>query len=178
MPELANARHELFAQELAKGAKVGAAYVAAGFKAHPSNPSYLAKNKLVVARISELLAGRAKIDAEASHIAAEALAIDKQWIMGRLKENAERALQAVPVMVEGEPTGEYRYEGSVANRALELLGKELGMFIEKSEVRTGPLSVLDEMSHDELSRIAAAIDAERTERPRSVGGPAPSSKPH
>jgi hypothetical protein len=34
---------------------------------------------------------------------------------------------------EGRPTGEYRYGGNVANRALELLGKELGMFIDRSE---------------------------------------------
>src|SRR5438876_4609487 len=49
-------------------------------------------------------------------------------------------MQHQPVTgANGEATGEYRYEGSVANRALELLGKELGMFISRSEVRTGPL---------------------------------------
>lgn len=35
---------------------------------------------------------------------------------------------------EGKPTGEYKYNGSVANRALELLGKERGMFIDRKEV--------------------------------------------
>jgi hypothetical protein len=33
-------------------------------------------------------------------------------------ENVERAMQAQPVLdAKGVPTGEYRYEGSVANRA-------------------------------------------------------------
>jgi hypothetical protein len=34
----------------------------------------------------------------------------------------------------GKPTGEYRYDGKVANRALELLGKQQGMFIDRHEV--------------------------------------------
>jgi phage terminase small subunit len=50
-------------------------------------------------------------------------------------ENAERALQHIPVLDRhGKPTGEYRYDGSVANRALELLGKQQGMFIDRHEV--------------------------------------------
>ena len=41
----------------------------------------------------------------------------------------------VPVLDrDGKPTGEYRYDGSVANRALELLGKQQGMFIDRHEV--------------------------------------------
>ena len=50
-------------------------------------------------------------------------------------ENAERALQHVAVLDRaGKPTGEYRYDGNVANRALELLGKQQGMFIDRHEV--------------------------------------------
>ena len=56
--------------------------------------------------------------------------------MSRLVENAERALQRVPVTNEDGTVVEYHYEGSVANRALELLGKELGMFIDRKEIRT------------------------------------------
>jgi hypothetical protein len=35
---------------------------------------------------------------------------------------------------ERKLTGEYRYDGNVANRALELLGKQQGMFIDRHEV--------------------------------------------
>ena len=53
------------------------------------------------------------------------------WVVTRLKENVERSMQAEPVYdAEGEPTGEYRYNGNVANKALELLGKYLGMFLD------------------------------------------------
>jgi hypothetical protein len=47
----------------------------------------------------------------------------QEWVLTRLMENAERALQHVAVLdKERKPTGEYRYDGSVANRALELAG--------------------------------------------------------
>jgi hypothetical protein len=57
-------------------------------------------------------------------------------MIDRLVENVERAMQAEPVRRkvgdrEEEVPGEYVYNGSVANKALELLGKELGMFIDR-----------------------------------------------
>ena len=48
---------------------------------------------------------------------------------------------------EGTETGEYRYEGSVANRALELLGKEFGMFVDRSEMK----AVISDVSDKPLS---------------------------
>ena len=32
---------------------------------------------------------------------------------------------------DGKPTGEYQYQGNVANKALELLGRHLGMFVDR-----------------------------------------------
>jgi hypothetical protein len=56
-----------------------------------------------------------------------------------LCSDVERAMQAEPVRRkfgdrEEEVPGEYVYNGSVAKKALELLGKELGMFIVRNEV--------------------------------------------
>ncbi len=59
--------------------------------------------------------------------------VTREWVLERLAENVRRAMQIEPVTLRGQPTGEFRHEGSVANRALELLGKELGLFVEKSE---------------------------------------------
>ena len=55
-------------------------------------------------------------------------------------------MQAQAVLdAKGNPTGEYTYNGSVANRALELLGKEQGMFVERKEVGgPGAFSELNE----------------------------------
>ena len=70
-----------------------------------------------------------------------------------LRENVERAMQAEPVRRktgdgEEEVPGEFVYNGSVANKALELLGKELGMFIDRKEV--GGPNEFDRMSDEEL----------------------------
>ena len=61
--------------------------------------------------------------------------ITVEWVRDKLVEVAERCLQEKPVLENGEPTGEYRFEHNGANRSLELLGKHLGMFIEKQEVK-------------------------------------------
>ena len=46
-------------------------------------------------------------------------------MLENLRLNAERALQQRPVLdKDGKETGEYKYDGAVANRALELIGKE------------------------------------------------------
>jgi hypothetical protein len=59
--------------------------------------------------------------------------VTRAWVLERLVENVKRAMQIEEVKLRGVPTGEYRYEGSVANRALELIGKELGLFVDRSE---------------------------------------------
>ena len=65
--------------------------------------------------------------------------------MARLVETAERALQAVPVTDrKGEPTGEFTYQGSVALRALELLGRELGMFSDRKDTGEGGVEALSD----------------------------------
>ena len=74
-------------------------------------------------------------------------------------ENVEKAMQAVPVLDnQGNPTGVYKYEGSVANRALELIGKEYGMFIDRKEI--GGAGAFDHLDDDELSRTIEALAEE------------------
>ena len=61
--------------------------------------------------------------------AAEKAGIDAAWVTKRLVENVGRAMQAVEVMnAEGNRTGVYTYQGAVSNKALELLGRNRGMF--------------------------------------------------
>ena len=70
---------------------------------------------------------------EAQEARSERTELTQDWVLSRLVENTQRAMQAEPVRDrEGNPTGEYTYAGAVANKALELLGKHLGMFADRN----------------------------------------------
>ncbi len=134
MPALGNARHERFAQELAKGKSATEAYEVAGYRPNSGNAATLKADQSISTRVAELIEEQSEIARAATGMAAERLSIDREWVLGQLVENANRAMQAVAVKSnDGATTGEFKYEGSVANRALELIGKELGMFIDRSE---------------------------------------------
>lgn len=128
MPVLDNARHERFAQEVAKGKSAAEAYQAAGYNADDKSAETagprLLRNVQVQARVDEIL-GRAAARVE----------IDRAWVLDRLVQNVERAMQVEEVKdPKGGGTGEFRYEGNVANKALELIGKELSMFKLQTEL--------------------------------------------
>ena len=140
MPELKNQRHELFAQGLAGGKSADEAYEAAGYKQNRHNASRLKTKEHITIRVAEIQ-GKA----------AERVEIDRAWVLERLVENVERSMQAAAVKnAEGEAIGEYAYQGNVANKALELLGKEIGMFVDRKEVRTGKLDAIEDDQLDDL----------------------------
>jgi phage terminase small subunit len=133
MPALENPKHERFAQELAKGLAADKAYEAAGFKPNRGNAATLKQKESISKRVAELLAEREAIHAQATAEAIKAAALTKEWVIETLMENVQRAMQAIEVKrSDGTGTGEYQYQGSVANKALELLGKELGMFVDRA----------------------------------------------
>lgn len=83
------------------------------------------------------------------------------YVEEKLVENVERSMQAVEVLDnKGLPTGVWRYEGSIANRSLELLGKQVGMFSDKLELTGsggGPVAVEIAVPDAEAIRAGAAI---------------------
>ena len=67
--------------------------------------------------------------------------VDAQYVIDGLRENYARAMQMEPVTDrKGIETGEYVYAGAVANRSLELLGKHLGMFVDRVD-HTGEITI-------------------------------------
>jgi hypothetical protein len=163
------AKHEKFAQFLADGLPQGEAYVKAGFKAKtPGNArasasQLLKKNCNILQRVADILDSRVKADRQATAKAVEATGTGKEWVLEQLRENVVIAKAAVPVLnSKGEPTGEYQTNLNAANRALELIGKEQGMFNDRARDSTPP-SPLDELSAEELlafrDTVAKALDA-------------------
>ena len=66
---------------------------------------------------------------------AERTNIESDWVVAKLVENVERAMCNRAVLdKDGEPSGEYVYDGQVANNALKLLGEHLRMFPNKYNI--------------------------------------------
>lgn len=108
MPALANPRHERFAQELAKGKSATEAYAEAGYEESRSAASRLSSNVNVQARVAEL-----------QERAAANVVISREWVLEQLVDNAKLAKAAGDI--------------APSNQALNLIGKELGMFVERTE---------------------------------------------
>lgn len=93
-----------------------------------SEASRLTKNPNIYTRIEELQKERA-----------EGLKIDATYVLENLLTVSQRCQQAEPVKVwnyetkQLEETGEYVFDSNGANKALELIGKHLGMFKDKVE---------------------------------------------
>jgi phage terminase small subunit len=142
MPILKNPRHELFAQYMALGKKATEAYATAGFspgkngdnsRGAAQSASRLLRNAAVSARINEL-------SLQVQRSRSTKAWLDREFVIENLKRNLERAMQAEPVCdSDGNLMGEYRYNGTVANRSLELLGREIGMFVERTMQVKDPL---------------------------------------
>src|SRR5205809_7905500 len=120
MGMLGNPRHERFAQLIAQGKSGAVAYREAGFNATTSaavNANRLMKSAKVRTRIDEMMADRQQRDEKANERAIEKSAISKAWVLENLRLNVERALQQRSVLdKDGKETGEYKYDGAVANR--------------------------------------------------------------
>ncbi len=155
MPALANVRHERFARELSGGKTASEAYELAGFKASRPNASRLQHQENIRQRVAELHAQGAEIAQKATEKAAERLSVDREWVMARLKDNAVSAAA--------------KEDYGPSNRAIELLGKEIGMFIDRKEVRTGALDGLDARQRDQL-RDALQRELDRRDAATGAAG--------
>jgi phage terminase small subunit len=114
MPILSNPRHERFAQELANGVSATEAYERAGFTRNRVSAHRLKQKPNIGERVGDLLKQREHINVQATAKAIEKAALTKEWVIARLMSYAKCA-----------------DKDAASVRALELLGKELGMFVER-----------------------------------------------
>jgi hypothetical protein len=121
MPVLRNARYEAFCQALAAGKSAGKAYVFSGFAASYANASRLQRTDIIRRRVNEILDQKQRAADRAVASAAARVGIDQEWVLRNLKLNALMSMRAG--------------DRSAAARSLELLGKHVGLFIEKKELQ-------------------------------------------
>jgi len=125
MAALENLKHERFAHEYVIDYNMTKAAIRAGYseKSASTQACKMLKKGNILARVKELQCEQV-----------ERLCITADLVMLRLMGVVDKSMQAEPVMrfdfatktmVE---TGEYTFDSRGANRALELLGKHVGMF--------------------------------------------------
>lgn len=154
MTALTNPRYERFAREVAKGTAIGAAYVLAGYRAHPANPTRLRTRREVNERIREILTEQTEIQERALQQAIDETSVTKSVVLRMLIEDRLLARQ--------------KGQAAAAIRAAELLGKQLGMFIERREQGgPGDFAHLSDAELDEelMTRLTArGLTAEQARR--------------
>jgi len=124
MPVLSNAKHERFAQELAKGKSQADAYATAGYKPSEPNASRLTRNDKVAARVAEILGRGAK----RAEVTVESLMAEADEIRLAAFEAAQYA---------------------AANGALTLKAKLSGKLVDRQEI--GKPGDFERMSEHDLA---------------------------
>lgn len=83
------------------------------------------------------------------------LELTQDWVLNRLKDVSDRSMQAVPVMrfdpveramvqvKDDEGRDVWQYDSNGVNKATELIGKHLGMFVNKIDMTTKGESLND-----------------------------------
>ena len=134
MSALRNPRHEQFAQLIAAGKTPAEAYVLVGYAektAYTCGPRLL-KQASVGARVAEL-----------QHTVAVAtvtrMSLSREFVLRELMDNALQAKK--------------NQEWPASNRALELLGKELGMFNHPELAWDGDLATLTDQQLERITEL-------------------------
>lgn len=106
------------------------------------------KNETVQANASRLMADSKVIArvAELRKPVIEKLQLTKEWVLNELVEIVRMGKSTELELTnneDGEPvTAEVKQNLAAANKALELIGKELAMFVDRKEIRTGDLEAM------------------------------------
>ena len=149
---LHNTRYETFARKVAIEKQTNSqAYKSAGFKTKnvstaASAGAALRRRMDVTNRITALLEREIERDLKT-----------REWVDDKLKENVDRCMKRIPVTDErGQKLGVWRYDARNAITALQLMGKDRGMFVEKLEI-TGIEAELQGKSAEQIIEMVEAV---------------------
>ena len=163
MPAFTDPRWEAACQARAAGTEIGASYLAGGFRGKPAIATRFFQREDIRTRIAEIQSERYAQERIATAAATKKLALTKEWVLERLAYNAEQSLRGRPIRdKDGKITSYGKPNENAANRALELIGNTLGMFIQRHEI--GQPGDFQRMSDDEL-------DSALAEQARALGLP-------
>jgi len=146
MPELKNQRHEMFCREYVGRAAFCAAEAArqAGYSERTAREQgyRLLGRRDIQERIAKLLIARRA-----------SATINDEFVLDHLREIVHRCMQAIPVLDrDGNRTGSWSFNAPGANKALELLGRHLGLWNDKLS-----LQVTEAKARELLVKAAGVI---------------------
>jgi hypothetical protein len=139
VPALPNQRQEQFAVLVAQGVSQTEAARQVGYKTPSVDASRNMDKPKIRARIEEL---RPLVDQQIVERIADVVVPTREYVLGELRQVAERAKAA--------------NDRGALLRALELMGKEIGMFVQRTMTLESPLQGL---SADQLLQLLAFTDA-------------------
>lgn len=135
MPVLKNAKHEAFAQGLAKGKTVDQAYIDAGFSANRGNAARLNAKESVRARVEEI---QSRVAAKSEWSAAERIAMLQKIAAANAKTDPRVTVSAIAET--NKMTGAYapvKQEIDLRTSYTDLSDDELAETIKKLMQRAG-----------------------------------------
>ncbi len=154
---LASAQRERFCQAIVGGMKGADAHKHAGYVAKHGTRRCDQASKLK--RVTEVRLRILALQAEVAAQTVESVAWSQGQVMTELKVNVDSARKGYPIIArDGSHSGLYRPDFAAVNRALELYGKQLGMFKETRLVGSAEDRALDAMNDEEVKIIQEAYD--------------------
>lgn len=135
------AMQDIFIQEYLKDLNATQAAIRAGYS---ENTAYsIGHENLKKPEIAEAIE-------KALQKRAKRVEVSQDWVLENLKKVFERCMQEEAVTdKDGNFTGVFNFKDSGANKSLELIGRHLGMFIDKKEI-SGTLGLRHEDALKEL----------------------------
>lgn len=137
-------KHETFAQAISRGVAPSDAYELAGFSRNAGNAQRLRNQEHVRNRVDFLQSQLAK-----------AMTWDAKWIKERIGLVADALTEIIVDPLTGKRSPGPMFNAAQGNRALELLGREAGIFKDKIElgghVAVGNTDMLRKMKPEERS---------------------------
>jgi hypothetical protein len=153
---LSDPKRELFAQKVASGMSPTEAHRACGYICKQKRQRASAASRLK--RISEVHLRITALQAEMAATTVQAVAWGQAKVMEELQKNIDDAREGYPLLDREGNVAAHRPDYAAINRALELYGKQLGMF--KETILTGNAEdrALEAMTDEEVQILQDAYD--------------------
>jgi DNA segregation ATPase FtsK/SpoIIIE-like protein len=181
---LANPKHEAFCREIAMGTPVKEAYLRAGHVETPSTANSARSLKCqpeIQKRIGEILdyekfgiqRGLQK-DAERKLAEAKRLNAENRDLCAQMSDLINR-LDVINWLLTDREAAREHNQFSAAIKAVELIGRALGMFGSRTEVRQG---LLDGIDIEALVKLQEDLRQEKIDRAKMIPSPEDEDKVH